>query len=258
MSHPEQHWSAEHGRRFHEHYKTMRGYVRREVTRRDIESTLGDYLSGPRRIIDLGGGEGDDARWLAAKGHEVVLADPDSDAIAHAMSSGAELEVIVLGTADNVIEEFGPGSFDMALSHGTLLYSDNPAHELNQTGLLLKPGGYLSLLTAGKFGKMRRFERSGQSAALAKLLATGRYVNNLGLEATAYLPQEVDDLLTANGFKTEAWFGVRIFSDEDDRPVDEVPVLHKNRILRHEILASADPTIRPAGQLLHFLARKNT
>lgn len=258
MSHPEQPWTAEHSRRFQEHYKTMRGYVRREVTHLNIERTLKDYLSEPRQIVDLGGGEGEDARWLAAKGHEVVLADTNSEAIAKAMALGAELEEIVLGTAGDVIEEFGPGSFDMVVSHGTLLYSDDPTRDLSQMGALLQPGGYLSLLTAGKFGKVRRFERNGQSAALTKLLATGKYVNNLGLEASAYLPQEVDGLLAANGFKTEDWFGVRIFSDEDDRLVDEVPALHKNRILRHEVLASADPTIRPAGQLLLFIARKNT
>jgi len=237
----------------------MRGYIRREVTRTNLARELVHFLKYPRHIVDIGGGRGSDTRWLAERHHEVVLADTDDDSLAEVQQhTYPMLEDIISGDGATVLERYGPEAFDMVLSHGTLLYSTEPKKDLAQTYQILNKGGYISLLTAGKFGKMRRFQRGGQSAALAKLLATGKYVNKLGLEAVAYLPQEVDQLLTANGFKTEAWFGVRIFSDEDNRPVDEVPSLHKNRILRHELDASRDSSLRPAGQLLHFIARKNT
>jgi len=255
----EQRWSAEHGRQFDEHYKTIRGYVRREVTRANLSAELGDFLKFPRRIIDMQGGRGDDARWLAEQHHEVVLADTDATALSEARQRDyPALEDILLGDTQTALDRYGPGSFDMALSHGALMYSDSPEDELNQLGSLLNKGGYLSLLTAGKFGKINRFERSGQSAALTRLLATDKYINNLGLEAHAYLPQDIADMLMDNGFDKPAWFGVRIHSDKDARQFEEVPAFHRNRILDWELRSSRDPSQRPAGQMLHFIARKNT
>jgi SAM-dependent methyltransferase len=256
---PEQRWSAEHSRQFSEHYNTMRGLVRREVTRTNLARELAQFLKHPRHIVDIGGGQGSDARWLAEQHHDVVLADTDDDSLVEAhQHTYPLLEDIVHGGTDVVLERYGPQAFDMVLSHGTLLYSAEPEKDITHLHQILNKGGYLSLLTAGKFGKIRRFEDAKQPEALTRLLATDRYTNNLGLEATAYLPQQVIDMLNGTGFNVEAWFGVRIFSDGDGRPIDEVPALHRNRIMRHELLASRDPSLRPAGQLLHFIARKNT
>jgi SAM-dependent methyltransferase len=259
MKNIEQRWSAEHGRQFDDHYKTMRGDVRREVTRANLNNELGSFLKFPRRVADMQGGRGSDARWLAERHHEVVLADTDEAALAEASQRTYPLlEDILHGDAQTVLDRYGPGSFDLVLSHGALLYLDSPEHELSRLGALLSEGGYLSLLTAGKFGKINRFERNGQSAALTKLLATGKYTNNLGLEAHAYLPQEIEGMLSAAGLNTIAWFGVRIHSDRDTRQFEEVPAFHRNRILGWELNSSRDPSQRPAGQMLHFIARKNT
>jgi len=259
MKSAEQRWSAEHSRQFNQHYNTMRGYVRREVTRKNLSAELNDFLKFPRHVIDVQGAQGDDARWLAAQHHDAVLVDLDETALAEAHQQAYPvLEDILHGDTETALARYGMGTFDLALSHGTLLYSPSPEEEIRQLGSLLGSGGYLSLLTAGIFGKIQRFERSGQSAALTKLLATGKYTNNLDLEAKAYLPQDVAAMLESNGFEVAAWFGVRIHSDTDERPLDEVPTFHRNRILDHEIRSSRDPLLRPSGQMLHFIARKNT
>lgn len=250
-------WSAENSGQFKQHYETVRGYVRREVARENLQYQLQEFLSTPRNIIDVGGGEGGDAIWLADSGHSVVLIDPETTSLQWARKTGqARLYDIRQGTSATALSAYGQESFDLVLSHGVLLYLDNPKEEINRLSQLLKPGGYLSLLTAGKFGKINRFQTRGDKASVDKLLPTGKYTNNQGLTATAYLPQEVEILLKNQGFEISNWFGVRISSDEDNRQLEEVPAFHRNRILSHEIYLSRNPLHRPNGQMLHYVAKK--
>lgn len=259
MKSAEMRWSAAHRGQFQEHYETMRGYVRREVTRENLQLELGEFLKFPRRVLDVGGGDGSDARWLAGQNHNVVLVEPDRSALDEASKHlYPPLDNVLQGTSETALSHYGPGSFDLVLSHGVILYLDTPAAEIKRLSGLLQPGGYLSLLTAGKFGKINRFQAEGSTDALNTLLLTGKYTNNLGIFATAHLPREIDALLEREELETINWFGVRLTTDEDDRQFDEVPALHRNRILASEIHASRDPLKRPNGQMLHFIARKNT
>lgn len=255
----ENRWSAEHSQQFSSYPESLRGYVRYEVTRENINYTLGDFLLEPRQILDLGGGEGGDAIWIAKTNdhHNVVLVEPDAESVAHANINGAGfLRNIHHGDLQTALTIYGPESFNLVFSHGVIQYLPEPKREIQNIAQLVKPGGYLSLLIDGKFGKMDRLKED--SRELHKLEATGKFINRLGLETNAYLPQEVDRLIATSGFETIEWFGVRLHSDDDDRLLSEIPMFHLNRIMRWEISDSRNPRVKPAGQMLHFIVRKNT
>lgn len=250
-------WSAEHSRLYAEQAETMRDYLRHEVTRANLNRTLSEFLSRPRRIVDIGGARGTDALWLARQGHDVVLADLDEDSLAQVPEKSL-LSGTLLGTSESVLSEYGPETFDLVISHGVLMYLDWPSEELERLNKLLVPGGYLSLLNAGKIGKINRMKALGKQAELDKLRQTNKYVNEIGAVATPYLPQEIEAMLGRAGFEPVDWSGVNIRHDIDRRPLDEVPVFHRNRIINAELEDSRDPTLRPSGQMLHYIARKNT
>jgi 2-polyprenyl-3-methyl-5-hydroxy-6-metoxy-1,4-benzoquinol methylase len=70
--------------RYLEHYGTLCGKVREQIVRRHIEQVVLESTLGPLRAIDVGCGDGRDAIWLAALGHEVIAVDPSGVMVGHA------------------------------------------------------------------------------------------------------------------------------------------------------------------------------
>lgn len=258
MAQPETDWSSEHSRLFEQHEESVRGYIRYEVTRHNLKTVLSDFLNTPKVMADIGGGKGQDALWLADTGaeHRVFLFEPDQRSASEAESRSKGRIEVINGDAKTALSRFGPESFDLIMFHGVLQYLPDPAQELKRQSDLLKSGGYLSTLNANMLGKLNRYQRRGDLAMVDRLRLTGKFYNNLNVSARAFLPQELEAMLNRAGFELVDWFGVRILSDEDPRMLEEIPAFHLNRLLESEIRASADPTLRPRGQLLHHIVRK--
>jgi S-adenosylmethionine-dependent methyltransferase len=74
-------------RQFDAYYETVRGHVREKVTRINLlEHLEGDSL----RVLDVGGGLGRDAVWLAQMGHDVTLVEPAGRMVAMARQRVAD------------------------------------------------------------------------------------------------------------------------------------------------------------------------
>jgi SAM-dependent methyltransferase len=80
----------------------------------DPNSTLVDEVSSlpPGRALDLGCGEGDDARWLAETGWSVVAVDISRVAIERARDLGGARPIDWV-RADVVVDGVPPGPFDL-------------------------------------------------------------------------------------------------------------------------------------------------
>jgi len=240
------------------HDKTVHGYIRRRVTQANLER-LTDLNSGKTlRAIDIGGGEGADAQRLQSLGHKVILIDPNESMINAARElKGPPLSAIIPGDIDTALAlPSAEGSFDLVLSHGVLMYQDNPQAEVDKLVRLLKPGGTLSLLTKGLVGARIQAAQNRDADRLRSLNQDGSYVNEMG-PARAYSAAKLRTFIENSGLDIIDWFGVIISSDDRREPIDEVSETELTALFWKELMLSRDPHQRHKGQMLQFIARKN-
>ena len=95
----------------------------------DPNRFLADYATelSPRRVLDLGCGQGRNAVWLATQGHRVTGIDLSPVAIEQARRMAADRTVEALFEVANVVEDWTPtpGSFDLVI----LSYLQLPPHD---------------------------------------------------------------------------------------------------------------------------------
>jgi len=76
------------------------------------------------------------------------------------------------------------------------------------------------------------------------------YVNRLGVPAHAHTPDDVEQFLAPLGWRPQAWFGVRVFTDHRDEPVPDA--LELEQLLAAEQQAGARDPYRQVAALLHL------
>lgn len=242
---------------FLDHYNQVRGHVREEVTRHNLVSLL--PASGALEVLDFGGGAGRDALWLAEmeKGDRVVLLDESPEMLGHAVDRFKQAKASVkthLTVVQGGLEELpGDQEFDVILSHGVLMYNlDDPQAEIDALAARLRQRGILSLLTKGYEAARHKVPPEH----LEEFEATSQYPNKLELMRRAHRFSELESMAAQAGLETIARFGVRILSDDDERPFKEIPPAELEGILEREKAASRDPDQMEQAQLLHVIARK--
>ncbi len=244
--------------------KQVNGYIRYEIIRVNLLTTITalkpNGSSGPKRIIDVGAGDGTDARWLAGLGHEVVAADPSSTMIERAKAyKTPDLAEILHGDASSALQKYGQESFDGVLSHGVLPYMEDPQKHLEELARLVHIGGFISLLSKGFSGTLLRYANERKFTDMRDYIKTGRYVvNRLGEDATAYAPEQTERFLSKAGFNLIDWFGVTIITDGVEEKADEFDKSDLELLLEQELTLSRNSSTRGMGQMLHFIAQKNT
>ncbi|MEV6232682.1 class I SAM-dependent methyltransferase [Saccharopolyspora shandongensis] len=171
-------------------------------------------VTGTRmRVLDVGGGTGVHARWLAAEGHSVHVVDPVASHVeAAAAIAGVTAE---LGDARNLT--CPDDGADVVLLLGPLYHlidRDDRAQALAEARRVLRPGGmlfaaaisrYLPVLETGTTGRL-----TGQmSPSVEAVIATGRYDGHLGfVSAHFHTADELRDELHAAGMHDVSVYGV--------------------------------------------------
>ncbi len=239
-------------------YGTVRGAVSETLT----QSTLAEYLPpAPARVLDLGGGDGRDAEWLAMMGYEVAWVDPSHEMHKKAQQRFADtiLPVTLYHVEpENVEAVLAPGDFDVVLSHGVLMYCvEDPHAHLRTIANLARPGAVISLLTKGFGGALDRLLKRHRIGDIQELLEKGQMLNSLGKRIQAFRPREVEVMLGNHALNLVDWRGVRVATDEDRRDVKNVKPEALQQILAAEGLLGRDPNTRGLGQMLHYIARKS-
>ncbi|MBW8821224.1 MAG: methyltransferase domain-containing protein, partial [Streptomyces sp.] len=152
------------------------------------EQIVGRYPVGQRlRVLDVGMGQGTQALRLARAGHQVTGLEQDSAMIATAREAlSAEPEGIrermriVEGDGRDTGVHFLPGSFDVVLCHGVLMYVEEPDPLLAGLARMLAPGGLLSLLVRNGDALAMRPGLAGDWAGALGSFDTTAYRNRLG------------------------------------------------------------------------------
>ena len=207
---------------------------------------LATYLPLHARVLDIGGGPGRYAIWLAKRGHHVTLADLSPEQLSTARTkigqAGVEamVEEIVIADARD-LSRWPDNSFDAVLSLGPFYHLPDPndrntaADELHR---VLRVGGIAFVSLMPRYAFLRRTldipdERRhlAQPDFMERVLKEGVFINDVpGRFTDAYgvLPEEVSPFFEQHGFATLALLSVEGIAVNSQRALSE--------------LASTDPT----------------
>jgi S-adenosylmethionine-dependent methyltransferase len=247
----EQQWRARLG--------TLRQVVRQELVWRQLGQHVPDRPE--RRILDIGCGQGTQLLRLARRGHAVTGLDSSAtllDDLSRALRAeppevGERVE-LVRGDALSAADLLGPGSFDVVLCHGVLMYFADPAPALAAIAAVARPDGLVSLLVRNGDALAMRPGLYGDWAAAAAAFDTAAYQNRLGVAARADRLADLTASLAGHGLAIRSWYGVRVFTDTaaDDAPVPAAAQLEL--LLACEERAGRTDPYRAVAPLLHVIA----
>ncbi len=236
--------------------------MRQELVARQLDEQIGARFAVGRRlrVLDVGLGQGTQALRLARGGHEVTGVESDPamlDAVRTALAAepeGIRERVRLLeGDGRETGRLFDPGSFDVVLCHGVLMYLPDPDPLLAGMARVLAPGGLLSLLVRNGDALAMRPGLSGDWTAALEAFGTTAYTNRIGLPVRADRRETLTATLTAIGAPLLAWYGVRVFTDtasDDAGPPEEPGAL--DRLLAAEERAGRTDPYRSVAALLHL------
>lgn len=222
------------------------------------EQIAGRFPVGQRlRVLDVGMGQGTQALRLARAGHQVTGVEQDATMVAAAREALAgepegirERVRIVQGDGRDTGVHFLPGSFDVVLCHGVLMYVEEPDAMLAGVARMLAPGGLLSLLVRNADALAMWPGLYGDWAGALEAFDTVSYTNRLGLEVRADRLETLTATLAGIAAPLQAWYGVRVFTDtaaDDTEPPADVETL----LAVEERAGRTDPYRRVAA-LLHL------
>jgi SAM-dependent methyltransferase len=228
------------------------------VARQLDEQIAGRFPVGRRlRVLDVGMGQGTQALRLARLGHQVTGVEQDATMIAAARKALAgepegirERVRLVQSDGRDTGVHFLPGSFDVVLCHGVLMYVEDPDPLVAGLARMLAPGGLLSLLVRNGDGLAMRPGLSGDWAGALAAFDTTAYHNRLGLDVRADRLSALTATLAGIAAPLRAWYGVRVFTDTaaDGAPVPE----DLETLLAVEERAGRTDPYRSVAALLHL------
>jgi SAM-dependent methyltransferase len=239
----------------------LRDTVRRELVARQLDEQLsGRFPVGRRlRILDVGMGQGTQALRLARAGHRVTGLEADARILATAREalSGEPAGIrervrLVQGDGRDTGVHFLPGSFDVVLCHGVLMYVAEPDALVAGLARMLAPGGLLSLLVRNAEALAMRPGLDGDWAGALRALESDVCTNRLGLPVRADRLDALTATLAGIAAPLHAWYGVRVFTD--NLPDEAAPASGEElaQVLALEDRAGRTDPYRRVASLLHL------
>ncbi|MGA4861384.1 class I SAM-dependent methyltransferase [Streptomyces lavendulocolor] len=252
----------------------MRNVVRQELVARQLDEQIAArYPVGQRlRILDVGMGQGTQALRLARAGHSLtgLESDPEMLRTAHEALASEPAGIrerfrLIEGDGRETGVHFLPGSFDVVLCHGVLMYVEEPDAMLAGLARMLAPGGLLSLLVrngdalamrpglAGDWPEaLAAFESDTYSPKLSASLEQGAPPSSLGLPVRADRLEDLTATLAGIAAPLQAWYGVRVFTDLVPNGEELPPAGELERLLAAEDRAGRTEPYRRVAALLHL------
>jgi ubiquinone/menaquinone biosynthesis C-methylase UbiE len=198
------------------------GQLERERTRELLTRFL---PSPPARLLDVGGGPGAHACWLAKRGYEVHLIDIAPLHVEMAIAaSGRQLEAPLasVGIGDARTLSWNDESVDAVLLLGPLYHltaRDDRLRTLSEAHRVLRGGGILFAVGISRFastmdGLRQGFLKDPQFAAIAAQdLEDGHHQNPTGrpeyfMDTFFHHPDELRQEMSDAGFTTSGMYGL--------------------------------------------------
>ncbi|MCX4509517.1 methyltransferase domain-containing protein [Streptomyces sp. NBC_01619] len=239
----------------------MRNTVRQELVARQLDEQIAArFPVGQRlRVLDVGMGQGTQALRLARAGHKVTGLESDAgmlrvarEALATEPEGIRERFRMIEGDGRDTGVHFLPGSFDVVLCHGVLMYVEERDAMLAGLARMLAPGGLLSLLVRNADALAMRPGLAGDWTAALTAFDSDTYTNRLGIQVRADHMASLKATLAGIAAPLHAWYGVRVFTDGAADDAELPPEDELARLLTAEDRAGRIDPYRSAAALLHL------
>ncbi|MBQ4813003.1 methyltransferase [Pseudoalteromonas luteoviolacea] len=136
-------------------YGTTKGKIREAVLQRDLDEALATIKpKRALRVLDVGGGQGQLALYLALQGHLVTLIDVSEEMLGlareRAVNADVSQSMVFIHAPLQAIPELDLGQFDLVLCHAVLEWVVDQQSALSILRSSLAPEGILSLMYFNK------------------------------------------------------------------------------------------------------------
>ncbi|MFD8365698.1 class I SAM-dependent methyltransferase [Streptomyces hygroscopicus] len=165
----------------------------------------------PARVLDVGGGTGVHARWLAEDGYKVELIDPVARHVeqASAICPASQGDARALDAAD--------ASYDVVQLFGPLYHLPDPEDRrqaLSEARRVVKPGGLVAAAAINRYASLfehvslAHLHTERLQAAISKILRTAVHEGGHFTLAYFHRAEELADELRAVGLTDVQVFGI--------------------------------------------------
>jgi S-adenosylmethionine-dependent methyltransferase len=233
-----------------------RGRLRNALLERGLVAHLPET---PCAILDIGGGSGELAAALAARGYRVTLADYASAMLALArerlIGSPVEIAQVDLDAPGPLLDG---RRFDWVVCHNALEYTADPGAALSRLVAALAPGGTLALAFGNaRFPALQSAIRLGDLARAQRELDAGaaESTNIFGTRTHVLDPDWVLNALASHGLNVVAIHGVRCVADLMDPTIAD-DLGRFDALLALESAMMAQPAYRLIGRFVQVIARR--
>ncbi len=243
------------------HYGSLRGKVRTYVVDRQLSWHIPSASVTQSRIVDVGGGAGNQSIPLARAGHHVTIVD-SSPAMLGRASEALSLEAAEVSDRVRLVQSAGEDAhraldgemFDLVLCHGVIMYVPDAPLLITALARLARPAGRVSIAFKNASSLATRPALQGDWKTALKAFDQRNQTNGLGVDTVAHTLDEIVDMLGDNGVEPVAWYGVRLFTDGWARGMpahDE-----EDLVMAVELEASRRDPYRQMSRLLHIVGTR--
>ena len=184
-----------------------------------VEHNLKKHIpvdSPPLHVLDAGGGNGLDSLRLARMNHHIDLVD-----ISRQMLNDARASAALAGVTNRVVthaidlfdigNEFAGNEFDIVLCHNVIQFVDDVQPLLEILARVLKPGGFLSLISTNQYSLpyQAAFLEQDLDKAFELLDHNDGYNPVFDIHAHEFRANEVIEWLSSMGLEIEKHYGIR-------------------------------------------------
>ncbi len=244
-----------------ERYNSSGGILRQVLRHELVDRGLAEHLPGPpARIVDVGGGAGQQAIPLSRRGYRVTIIDPSPKMLAEARQRLVREEArvqkrvrLVEGSGERAREVLGGETFDAVLCHGVLMYLEDTRPMIHALSTLLRPGGVVSVLAKNAASLAMRPALEGRYRDALCSLKVDRDRGRLGVITRGDSVDALYGAFRESGVEALQWYGVRVFTDHLG---DRMPGEDMSEVLELEWEAGRREPYRSVARLIHVLGRK--
>ncbi len=233
-------------------YDTPKGQLRLAALQQDFQD-LKIPLEG-KRVLDLGGGQGQFSLQLAKQGADIQLCDLSEEMIRHARSAFNDaqqpLHAVCCPLQDAGQQLQGP--FDLVMNHAVLEWLEAPLQELPTITRHVRDGGWLSLMFYNLHGHEWRQLMNGRTHAPQG--ATDRLRKEGNAPQHPLDPQAVMQALEQQGFEIVRWRGIRCIHDHMHQKIRER--IGQQSVQDADLEFGLKDPYRLLGRYIHVMACK--